>query len=299
MIKLDAVFGSRRRDLGRWNPIIVIRHGFNSSAGTFARLATYLQTQVPNAIIDNQSYPWRDSVLVNGARLANQLRTQYPSDQPLVLIGHSMGGLVCRVAVSVLRDAATFASLVGSLGLNLGYSPGEVLEIQNFRFGTNSQRPVDILITLATPNSGALLQGQVSGIAALVQSAVNAFPPTRTSSVADLTTDRLFRLLQHFAADTRTLSISGSRWNRFAQASGQLTAWARRGGIQLDLPHDSIVEDRSVDLRSAILPSEILHNGGAPYMHLRAYADCTDITHTNIYNVSVVREYIVRCIESY
>ena len=74
---------------------------------------------------------------------------------------------------------------------------------------------------------------------------------------------------------------------------------ARKGGIQLEMPHDSIVEDRSVDLRSAVLPNEIVHNSQAAYLHLRAYVDCTDVTHTNIYNDNTVRDYIRRCIESF
>jgi pimeloyl-ACP methyl ester carboxylesterase len=297
MIAMEPVFGTQKRDLALWDPIIVIRHGFNSSESTFSGLQGYLQGQIPNATIDNRTYRWKESVLVNGARLANEILSNYSADRPLVLIGHSMGGLVCRVANVILRDSSTFASVVTSLGFTLGYAPGEILEIKNFGFSAVSSRRVDRLITLATPNSGALLQGQVSGIAALVQTALNAFPPTRTSSVADLTSDRLFRMLQHFATDSPTLSISGSRWNRFALAAGQLTSLTRRGGIQLDLPHDSIVEDRSVDLRASVLPNEVVHNGTAPYMHLRAYTECTDITHTNIYDDYNVRQYLVRCLE--
>src|SRR5206468_2518263 len=100
-------------------------------------------------------------------------------------------------------------------------------------------------------------------------------------------------------SDTRAMSVSGSRWNRFALASGQLTAWMRTGGIQLDLPHDSIVEDRSVDLRSAVLPNEVVQNGRAAYMHVRAYENCTDVTHTNIYDDDIVRAYVLKCIASY
>ena len=299
MIALDSVFGKQRRNLAQWDPLIIVRHGFNSSAPTFAGLAGFLQSQIPNATIDNRSYAWRDSVLVNGARLAHDILTNPYAGRSLVLIGHSMGGLVCRVANAILRDSSTFVGMVGTLGLVLGYAPGEIQEIKNFGFSASSKRGVDRLITLATPNSGALLQGQVSGIAALVQTTLNAFPPTRVSSVADLTTDRLFRMLQHLSTDSSTLSISGSRWNRFSLAAGQLTTWMRVGGIQLDLPHDSIVEDRSVDLRVAVLPNEVVHNGTAPYMHVRAYAECTDVTHTNIYNHPVVREYIVRCLECY
>lgn len=294
MTRLDPALGSNKRDLNDWNPIVVIRHGFNSSDKPFVGLAAHIGAQIPHAVLDNHSYEWRESVLVNGARLAKHILTSYPVEQPLILIGHSMGGLVCRVANVILRDGS-FAFQVGSVGRSLGYPLIEILDIQNFRFDLTPRRRVDALITLATPNSGAVLHGQVSRMSSWGLAAANTFPPTRISSVADLTTDRLFRLLQVFTTDTRTLSVSGSKYNRFSRAVG----WAVRVGIQLDLPHDGIVEDRSVDLRSAILPNEIVYNSSAPYMHARAYLNCTDVTHTNIYDSPVVRKYILKCIERF
>ena len=59
--------------------------------------------------------------------------------------------------------------------------------------------------------------------------------------------------------------------------------------LEVNLPHDSIVEDRSVDLRSAVLPNELVQNRRVPYMHLRTYENCTDVTHTNIYDDDVVK----------
>jgi pimeloyl-ACP methyl ester carboxylesterase len=293
MIDLGRAFGAHRRLAASWDPVVVIRHGFSSSHKRLVGLASFLATQFPHATINNEDYPWRDSVLVNGGRLAHRL-LQEPSYQgrDWILVGHSMGGLVCRVANCILRDPM-FAIKVLPQARSLGYAGGEVLEIQQYGFGVHSLKPVAGLVTLATPNSGALLHGQVSGIAALTQKLLNVFPPTQVSSVADLTTDRLFQILQYEAVDCPVLSVSGSKWNRFAGASGQIARWMGMGGIQLDMPHDSIVEDRSVNLASSILANEVLHQGTSPYLHLRLYEGCTDVTHTNIYDDATVQSYLV------
>jgi hypothetical protein len=146
---------------------------------------------------------------------------------------------------------------------------------------------------LATPNSGALLQGQVSGLAALVQPVVNVFPPTQDSSVADLTTDRLYHILKNASVATATLTISGSQSNRFAVASGQIGSWLGLAGINLEMPHDMIVEDRSVNLSESILPNEITHKGSGLYRHLQAYESCMDVRHTNIYDDPGVRDHLL------
>lgn len=66
-----------------------------------------------------------------------------------------------------------------------------------------------------------------------------------------------------------------------------------------ETPHDYVVEDRSVDLTSSILPNEVLQQGTAAYVHLRAYTDCTSVTHTGIYDHQFVRaavlEFMKRC----
>lgn len=292
--QLDEQFGAPSRDLDTWNPVVIIRHGLASSEVPFQLLEGFLQTEIPNATLDNQSYRWQDSALLNGIRLASQI-VHNPSyqDRPIVLIGHSLGGLVCRVANVAMRDPDA-AAIWGAATLHaFGFAAREVLEVTNLALSPKWVRPVAGVVTLATPNSGALLQGQVSNIAALVQWVVGKIAPTRTSSVADLTTSRLFELLQNARSDTKMLSISGSRWNRFATGSGQVAAWSGLKGITLEMPHDYVVEDRSVDLASSILPNEVIHRGSARYLHLRAYTDCTSVTHTGIYNHQFVREAVV------
>jgi pimeloyl-ACP methyl ester carboxylesterase len=50
-----------------------------------------------------------------------------------ILIGHSMGGLVCRVANCILRDQ-DFSSKALPLARSLGYASAEILEIQQYQF---------------------------------------------------------------------------------------------------------------------------------------------------------------------
>jgi len=295
LIDLEPTFGKKQQNVLQWNPIFFIRHGIGSSHKPFVSLAQFLQSTFPQSTIDNQSYDWKDSVLLNGARLAKQV-VNTNTDRPLILIGHSMGGLLCRVANVALTDPSGFVALAKSLAPQLTYPNVDVLSISALQL-LPPKSPITAMITLATPNSGAMLAGQLSGIPYLLKTALNLFPPTNLQSVADLTSSRLFRFLQHFSVNTCTLSISGSQSNRFARASGQLTAWVGKAGLKMEMPNDLIVEDRSVDLQYSILPNEILHHGKSPYKHARCYLDCVDVAHTNIYDNQNVRNLMVDFLE--
>lgn len=296
LIAVQTTFGKERSDALQWDPVIYLRHGICSSSSPFVPLEQYLAGKFPNSTIDNVSYNWRDSVLVNGARLAYQVLNG-PQDRPVVLIGHSMGGLLCRVANIIMEDPQKFDLLVANLAPQLTYKQTDVLEIANYRFSDRAMVAPAFLVGLATPNSGAMLHGQVSGIPSLLKLALNLFPPTNLESVADLTTDRLFRFLQNFCSTTPTLSISGSKGNRFARGSGSISSWFGKIGLRIEMPNDLIVEDRSVDLHYSILPNEAIHIGNAKYLHARGYRDCTDVWHSNIYDDPNAREIITECLK--
>jgi hypothetical protein len=293
---IQTIFGNLRSNPLQWNPVIYIRHGIGSSNTPFVPLEQFLASTFPNATIDNTSYNWHDSVLVNGARLAQQI-LQGPQNRPLVLIGHSMGGLLCRGANVIFQDPKKFDFLASNLAPQLTYKQIDSAEIATYRFSNATMPPPTAVITLATPNSGAMLHGQISGIPALLKLALNFFPPTNLESVADLTTDRLFRFLQNFSSTTPMLSISGSKGNRFARGSGSITSWLGKRGLRMELPNDLIVEDRSVDLHYSILPNETIHMGNAKYLHGRCYLDCTDVWHSNIYDDPNAREILVDCLK--
>jgi hypothetical protein len=58
---------------------------------------------------------------------------------------------------------------------------------------------------------------------------------------------------------------------------------------RLMLPNDLVVEDESVDMSKAVLPSEIV--SPSQYSHVRAYVDCARVTHSGVHkNVEVFDE---------
>jgi len=293
---VQMTFGNVRQSPFQWNPVIYIRHGICSSHTPFIPLQQYFASTFPNATLDNVSYDWRDSVLVSGARLADQI-LKGPQDRPIVLVGHSMGGLVCRVANVIFHDPNRFDFHTSNLAPQLTYKQTDVAEIIAYQFSKAVMPKPTLLVTLATPNSGAMLHGQVSGIPSLLKLGLSLFPPTNLESVADLTTDRLFRFLQNFSSNTPMLSISGSKGNRFGRASGSITSWLGKRGLRIEMPHDLIVEDRSVDLHYSILPNEVTHLGSAKYLHARCYLDCTDVWHSNIYDDPNARDVIADCLK--
>ena len=286
-----TTFGAARSPVSAEKPVIYVVHGFLSDATSMAGLKSLLDALLPKAAIHCFGYNWKQSVLLSGAELAHTIFGDLDQERPLVLVGHSMGGLVSRIANVILSDPSAFAAQVPFLSY-FGYQD-DINFIKSYSFAAMSKRKVSGVVTLATPNSGAMLQGQLSSYMALIHWAANNVSSFRHPSVQDLTTDRLFRLLQHFTSSTPVLSISGSKMNRFSTGAGQILKVSGKLGLNLTVPHDLVVEDVSVDLAKSILPNESTHHGTVPYLHLRAYEDCTDVTHSSIHNNQLVAEYIV------
>jgi pimeloyl-ACP methyl ester carboxylesterase len=288
----ETAFGPQRKNWPSWNPFVVVRHGILSSDVPFQGLSKFIESKFPTAIVDNQKYTWTDSVVLNGARLAKAI-LDHPDakGRPVILIGHSMGGLVCRVANLLLTQP--------------GLIPQNRLIFQNYCDGDgndfealiglgldrNEARTINLVVTLGTPNSGAMLKAQLSALGDLVGKAL-AF---KFTSLKDLNTARLFQLLQYFSVSTPTLSISGSGWNRFKKAPAGPIFWAPHLAARLQLPNDMIVEDRSVDLAQSILPNEVLSAPARKYLHVRLYTDCIDVIHTTIYDHWKVKDILIDC----
>jgi hypothetical protein len=216
-----------------------------------------------------------------------------------------MGGLVCRVA-NIALEGANLASVMAGQGKSWAYPPADIERAEVFGRRSVPVQKAEIcgVITLAAPNSGAMTKAQTAslvnlatlwhgispgslvGAAKSLGSVASAYFNARYESTKDLTGIRVFRMFQHFHVGNRCLSISGSKINMLAGAN-LLGKSIKFAGVEVALPNDEIVEDRSVDLNQSVLPHEFDHG---QYTHVRAYEDCTFVDHFNIYDMHVVRE---------
>ena len=290
---IDATFGNALPRSDYSDCVIVVRHGFKSDHRPLVNISNQLRGSFTGAVVDNEDYTWTKPVLENGVELALRILNEYEDSQPLCLIGHSMGGLVCRVANLAVTRPVEFQNYMAALRIAGG--PSYLDPVQKL-VAQLRQRAVSGLVTLATPNSATLTYGQIAGWMKMSTVATTLGFPNKTASFVDLTTDRLFRVLQSFRTDTPTLSVSGSAHNRFSKRRPALGVLVGLAG-KLALPNDGLVEDRSVDLRDSILPNEICHMGASKYLHLREYSDCTDVEHSSIYDEAAVYDALVAFIQ--
>jgi pimeloyl-ACP methyl ester carboxylesterase len=302
MDTMTTIFGAKRSDAKEWNPYVVVRHGILSSEQPFQSLAQFIKKEFPKAIVDNQTYRWTDSVVLNGARIAKSVQdSSEATNRPVVLIGHSMGGLVCRVAGLLLSEPDL---IVRDRHIFLNYynqNYDDLKALSALRLDQQKAHRPNLVVTLGTPNSGAMLKGQISALGDLLGKAL----AVKFGSLDDLNTARLFRLFQYFSSGVPTLSISGSGWSRMSKAKTDPIFWAPHLAARLHLPNDMIVEDRSVDLAQSIFPNEVLAANppkGLPnylpkYLHVRVYEDCTEVTHTTMYDNGRVRDVLIDAME--
>lgn len=257
-------------------------------------LVRLLQQNISDVEIDNDDATWKAPVLQSGLQLARKVLDTFDVNRHkrIILIGHSQGGLLSRVAAAAICDP-NFSTILSTRGYKL--DPDDWPDSYQQLARTTSPYLKGV-ITLATPNAGAFTFGQLSLSGRLVLKAKTKLAGLLgVHDIADLTTDRLFRFLQHLRVpDVHYLSISGSIVSRYSKANHDDLAMiplVSRLGIHLEKPNDGIVEDCSVDLSQAPLPSEI-YDPANQYEHIRVYRDCIDVSHVNIHSNNTVVEMI-------
>jgi Putative serine esterase (DUF676) len=285
------------------NTLVYIRHGILSKAASMATLETTIKGILKNCTVDNVSYSWTDFVLLSGVRLARSVLQTVQGDtagtfKKIILVGHSQGGLVCRIAVAALCDPDGMLKSLRDLNVaNLPYYSvpiGELEKMEDTIKSLNIKSKIVGVCTLATPNAGTFTFGQLAIQAQLVFFAakkVAAFGGWKNFD--ELTTDKLFRILQAVNVDeVNYLSVSGSGVNRYSSVSARTVSqvpYIKRLGLYMELPNDMVVEDASVDMAKAPMPCEI-HDLPAQYTHVRSYLNCTDVSHMGIHSHGDVKK---------
>jgi hypothetical protein len=292
MDSIESIFGPQKGNWQNWNPFVVVRHGIMSSREPFQGLSRFIELKFSSAFVDNSTYEWRDSVVLNGARLAGEIFAK-AEGRPIVLIGHSMGGLVCRVANLLLTQPDLIPQHRPIFQTYCGGDDSDFNTLLDLGLNHFEPRAVNLVVTLGTPNSGAMLKAQLNALGDLAADII----PAKFKSLEDLTNDRLFRLFQYFSVSTPMLSISGSGWNRLGKVHAPFRLWAAHLGARLHLPNDMIVEDRSVDLAQSIFPNEVLSAPAAKYLHVRLYRGCTEMIHTTMSDPGKLWDVLIDCMD--
>jgi pimeloyl-ACP methyl ester carboxylesterase len=286
--------------------LIVLRHGINSSPESMEFLREWLERvegSEPQPEMNNEAYAWKRPVLEQGIAFARRIIELYRPEKHrrIILIGHSQGGLLCRVAAVLLAGRSTVVGH-GLSAVNasaFGRDVAQLLATWTSDDRTNATRVAPALaglVMLATPNAGAFTFGQLSLLGRLSAAGLRGLvSPFGVRDLPDLMTDRLPRLLQHYRVGSiKYVSISGSAVSRYSGLQYEDLAdlpYLGRLGVRLELPNDSVVEDVSVDLANGPLPCEI-EDLAAQYEHVRAYIDCTAVAHTSIHSAPEVAELV-------
>jgi len=278
----------RRPRLGVWGDrglskhgyhVIIFVHGILSDSRTFDRLLSYLVAADPTHDFDFWifDYDYNQRLVESGDQLARAISTGPFQNCRVDIVGHSMGGLVARMAV--LR---------------------------------NKLPTVARIVTLATPNHGTINGSQLNLLGQMTTLGLRRLHPiyARAPGIIDLTNvpDIMKDELRSMGQRDRTridnksyVSIPAQYFNRTRQL-GQAPPSTKMGGVMiirmlvnfvmpfrilLTPVHDGIVEERSNQLHPALTGSS---NEGA-YMRTRsapakrilhitheAAADCDHIT---------------------
>ena len=269
------------------------RHGAGASNESMNWLAGELERNLELCVRNNETYEWTDSIVKSGLCLAEQV-ARTAGESQVLLVGHSQGGLVCRVAAVAL--AGTWLETSGQFTKDILHwqyrFANERAEFKEARAGLGKLA----VVTIATPNAGAMTFGQMSVAAELLGRGLMGAAKFLhgVHNTEDLTTQRLFEEFENWHVNARYVSISGVCVNRYKRGLVRNLAELvpiRRVSVRFDVPNDLLVEDSSTDLRQSVIRPEIdLTNS---YRHVRAYPKSISLNHSDVRESQEVVEVIV------
>jgi pimeloyl-ACP methyl ester carboxylesterase len=257
---------------------LVFVHGIFSDHATFEPLMNGLLRKAPalNAVGHYFfDYDFYQTIPNSGLELARTLREAFPDGKTeITLVGHSMGGLVCRAALLQSDDL----------------------------------QMVKRLIMLGTPNHGTLQTARLGALAHLLREGIailwTVFPQESTG-IKELTEirktfDPLIRSGKHNTRHVEYVTIPGMRFNDesgWLESPQNTSAGLRLLSVtmaimrampgmhaELETPHDGIVEESCVRLSSkpdhfSERPAVRPHY--APYVHL-THPDYHAVDHVTV-----------------
>jgi pimeloyl-ACP methyl ester carboxylesterase len=174
-------------------------------------------------------YPYSAALL---RRELNGIAKTFPNRKPIVLVGHSMGGMICRLMVTDAGDTM-WRDLFGKSPAETPVT-GRTRELLQEALVFNHRPEVKRVIFISTPHRGAgLASGWIGRTARRLVKAPAFFADVRDEIVAIAQDDNAKREFQDIPNSIDTLSPN----NRFVQKVDKLP-------IAPGIPYNSIIGDR-------------------------------------------------------
>ncbi len=218
-------------------PVLFV-HGLQDTPASFAPM--YFELMDDPAIRDTYqfwafSYPSGYPYPMPAAILRDELdrmRELHPDHKDIVIIGHSMGGLISRLMVTDVGDGI-WVKFFGKAPAESGLS-GESRELLEDALLFDARRDISRAIFISAPHRGSELATNIIGWIGIK---LVRFPATlanvRDSFISALSLDASGMQLDRFPSSIDTLSPS----NRFVKAINEYP-------IRPDIPYHSIMGDR-------------------------------------------------------
>jgi pimeloyl-ACP methyl ester carboxylesterase len=174
-------------------------------------------------------YPYSAALL---RRELDGIAKKFPSRKPIVLVGHSMGGMICRLMVTDAGDKM-WRDLFGKSPAETPVT-GRTRELLQDALVFNHRPEVKRVIFISTPHRGAgLASGWIGRTARRLVKAPAFLADARDEVVAIAQDDKAKREFQDIPNSIDTLSPS----NRFVQKIDKLP-------LAAGIPYNSIIGDR-------------------------------------------------------